>query len=46
MTPFESISVETASVPRLVQLLAWIAARCRLDGDTRDVWRATCPKYA
>jgi hypothetical protein len=44
MTPFESTGPETAPAALLVQLLAWIAARRRLYGDTMDAWRTSCPR--
>lgn len=28
----------------LLQLLAWIAARPRLYGETMDAWRTSCPR--
>lgn len=28
----------------LLQLLAWIAARRRLYGETMDAWRTSCPR--
>lgn len=28
----------------LIQLLAWIAARRRLYGDTMEAWRTSCPR--
>jgi hypothetical protein len=44
MTPFESTGPETAPAALLVQLLAWIAVRRRLYGDTMDAWRTSCPR--
>ena len=44
MTPFESTGPETPSAALLVQLLAWIAARRRLYGDTMEAWRTSCPR--
>jgi len=45
MMRIEPVRPEAApSDALLIQLLAWVAARRRLYGETMDAWRTSCPR--
>jgi len=45
MMRIEPVRPEAAPADALlIQLLAWVAARRRLYGETMDAWRTSCPR--